>query len=100
MAARQYRSTDTSSWLEGFGNGSDSSLTISSPTTDSTANTNCTGTSGTTTLTVGSATGFANGNLLLIIDSRVGGVGTWELNKISSGGTTTTWTLAYALTAT
>lgn len=87
-------------WSEKYGSGVDGSLTISADTTDSTANTSCSGVLGSTTLNVGSSTGFADGSLLLIYQTRNGGdgAGVWELNKIASGGTTTSWTLSYALT--
>lgn len=100
MAQIQFASTDTTTWAPRFGNGSDGALTISSDTTDSVANTSCSGTLSSTTLTVGNATGFANGNLVLIHQSRNGGdtTGDWMLNQISSGEGTTTWTMAYALT--
>lgn len=97
MEQRQFRSDDSSVWADRYGSGSDGALTISSNTTDTTPNTTCSGTSGTTGLAVGSATGFANGNLLLIHQTYGTGAGNWELNKIASGGTTTSWTLAYTL---
>lgn len=97
MTQRQFRSDDTSLWNDRFGTGSDGALTISANTTDSTANTTITGTSGATAATFGSGTGFANGNLVLIHQSQGTGAGSWELNKISSGGGTTSVTLAYSL---
>lgn len=97
MAQRQFRTDDTSLWVDRYGSGSDGAV---SPTTatDSTANTSISVTSGSTAATFGSGTGFANGNLILIHQSRNGGAGAgaWELNKISSGGGTTSVTLAYA----
>ena len=100
MAQIQFRSDDTTTWSESFGDGSDGALTISTNTTDSTTNTTCSGNSGSTTLTVGDSSGFVNGNLVLIHQSRNGGdgAGVWQLNKIQSGGGTTTWTMKYALT--
>lgn len=101
MASLQFRSDDTpNTWSEAFGDGSDGDLTISTDTTDSTANTTCSGNLSSTTLTVGDSSGFVNGNLVLIHQSRNGGdgAGVWELNKINSGGGTTTWTMKYALT--
>ena len=97
MAQRQFRSDDTSVWGEKYGNGRDGALSQNSAT-DSTPNTNCSGSSGATSLSVGSGSGFANGDLILIHQSQGTGVGTWELNKIVSGGGTTTLTLAYPLT--
>lgn len=96
---RQWKSTDTDKWRERFGNGSDGDLVISSNTTFSTATSGCSGTSGTTSLTLSTASTFANGDLVLIIQTR----GTrsdpnWELNKIASGGGGTSLTMAYDLT--
>jgi len=97
MAQRQFRSDDTSKWGDGFGNGSDGALTISSNVTDSSANDTITGTSGSTSATFGTGTGFANGNLVLIHQTQGTGATNWELNKILSGGGTTSVTLAYPL---
>jgi hypothetical protein len=75
-----------------FGNGSDgaySSATIPTLTKDS-----CSG-SGTTLTTSGST--FANGDILLIHQSRGSGVGQWEINKVSSGGGTASLTLSQTL---
>src|SRR6266516_4851393 len=93
MAQRQMRSDDTSVWPDKFGSGADGAG--SSP---SNVQTSFSATIGSTSATVGSGTGFSNGNLLLIHQSRNdgSGVGNWELNKLSSGGGTTSWTLAYS----
>ena len=64
------------------------------------ANEGCSGTSGTKTLTLAAAGGFANNDLILIHQTRGTGAGTWQLNKIVSGATTTTLTLKYDLTNT
>jgi hypothetical protein len=56
----------------------------------------CSGSSGSTTLTLGSA-GFSNGDLILIHQTRGTGAGQWEINKIVSGGGTTSLTLQTAL---
>lgn len=96
--ARQFRSDDTSPWIDKFGNGSDGVGSINT-STDATANTTFSGTETQSTGTAGSGTGFAAGNLVLIHQSRNGGdgAGVWELNKISSVGGGTDWTLAYPL---
>lgn len=94
---RQFDSSDTSVWIERYGDGSDGALAISSDTTDSTANTTLTGTASSTSATAGSGTGFAAGNLILIHQTQGTGVGNWELNKISSIGGGTNWTLSYSL---
>lgn len=102
MAQRQWRSDDTSPWNYGYGNGSEGALTISATTADSArsgyANTTFSATSGSTSATAGSGTGFAAGDLILIHQSRNGGAGAgaWELNKISSIGGGTNWTLEHA----
>lgn len=77
-----------------FGNGSDgaySSATIPTLTKDS-----CSGTATSTTLTTAGST-FANGDVLLIHQTRGTGVGQWEINRVSSGGGTATLTLQVAL---
>jgi len=106
MAQRQFRSDDTSTWTEKYGNGSAGAVTISANTADSArtgyANTTAAITEGQTALTAGSGTGFAAGDLVIIHQSRNGGsgAGAWELNKISSVGGGTDWTMAYAATKT
>jgi hypothetical protein len=76
-----------------FGNGSAGSVTISSdPNTRDT----CTGTASSTTLTTGSAT-FANGDVLLIHQTKGTGAGQWEINRVASGGGSTSLTLQVAL---
>lgn len=97
MAQRQFRSDDTSVWQEKFGNGSDESVTYSGSGSDPTANTTFTGTAAGTSGTAGSGTGFAANNLVLIHQTRGSGAGNWELNKISSVGSGTNWTMAYDL---
>lgn len=97
MAQRQFRSDDTSSWGERYGSGSDGALTISADTTFNEANAGCSGTSGSTSLTLDAASTFANNDLVIIHQSRGTGVGIWEFNKISSGGGTTSLTMAYTL---
>lgn len=75
------------------GNGADgvySSATIPTLTKDS-----CSGTATSTTLTTTGST-FANGDVLLIHQVRGTGVGQWEINKVVSGGGTTTLTLQQA----
>lgn len=77
-----------------FGNGADgaySSATIPTLTKDS-----CSGTSSSTTLTTAGST-FANGDVLLIHQTRGTGVGQWEINRVSSGGGTASLTLQTAL---
>lgn len=92
--SRQWRSDDTDRWIYAFGDGHDGN-TYAAP-----ANEGCSGTTGTTTLTLAAAGTFANGDLILIHQSRGTGAGGWELNKIVSGGGTTTLTLAHNLQAT
>jgi hypothetical protein len=93
--ARQFRSDDTSIWQEGFGNGSDGAVTISTNTTQSPTDSACTGTSGTTTLSATNG-GFGAGKNILIHQTRGTGMGNWELNVIASY-TTGTITLKYPL---
>jgi hypothetical protein len=91
MAQRQWRSDDTDKWVKGFGDGSDGS-SYSVP-----ANEGCSGTAAGTSVTLASAGSFANGDLVVIHQSRGTGVGNWELNKIASGATTTSLTMEYDL---
>ncbi len=77
-----------------FGDGSDgaySSATIPTMTYES-----CSGTSGSTSLTT-AGTSLANGDIILIHQSRGTGVGQWEINKVASGGGTTSITLSQPL---
>lgn len=76
-----------------WGNGSNGNATISSdPNTRAT----CTGTAGTTSLSLGSAI-LANGDVIAIHQSKGTGANQWEINKVSSGGGTTSITLNKAL---
>ena len=97
MAQRQFRDDDTSTWVEKYGNGSDGALSISTDTTWADANEGCSGTSGTTAVTLAAAGDFADGDLVLIHQSRGTNSGKWELNAISSGATTTSLTMKYDL---
>lgn len=98
---RQFRSDDTSKWVPKYGSGSAGDVTISTNTTKSADDyAGCSGTSASTSLTIDAAGNFVNGDLVVIHQSRGTGVGNWELNKISSGGTTTSLTLTYPLTNT
>jgi len=72
-----------------FGNGSDGAY--SSATIPTMANSSCSGTAASSTLSV-SANSWSNGSVLLVHQSRGTGVGQWEINGISSGGGTTTLT--------
>lgn len=87
----KFRSDDTVKWKYGFGRGRDGA-SYSTP-----AYAGCSGTSGSTTLTLDSADSFANDDLVLIHQSRGTGVGGYMLNKIVSGGGTTTLTLEIPL---
>lgn len=91
MAQRQWRSDDTDKWKYGFGDGS-AGTSYAVP-----ANEGCSGTSGTKSLTLAAAGSFANGDLVLIHQSRGTGVGAWELNKIASGAGGTSLTMVHDL---
>lgn len=92
--ARQFRSDDSSAWLDKYGSGSDGAGSINT-STDAPIDSAATGTSGATSLSATNGS-FAAGQLVLIIQTVGTGAGNWELNKISSyvAGTIT---LAYAL---
>lgn len=66
-----------------FGDGSDSSLTISSNTTEAPIDSACTGTSGSVSLSATNAS-FATGQQILIHQSQGTGAGLWERNSIAS----------------
>jgi large repetitive protein len=93
MSQRQFRSDDTAKWIFGFGSGKDGAYNSAGNATFTVANASCAGTGGTTSLTLGAASTFANGDLVLIHQSRGTGVGNWELNRIIAGAGTTSITL-------
>jgi hypothetical protein len=75
-----------------FGDGADGSATVSSdPNTRATI----TGTATQTTGTAGS-TAFANGDLVILHQTQGTGVGQWEVNKVASGGGSTSLTFQVA----
>lgn len=77
-----------------FGDGVDGATT--STTIPSLANQSCSGSASSTTVTLGSAD-FTNGDMVLLIQMRGTGVGQWEINRISSGGGSTSLTMQEAL---
>lgn len=88
----KWRSDDTQGpWPYGFGRAKDGS-TYSAP-----AIAGCSGSSASTTLTISTASTFANDDLILIYQTRGTGAGNYMLNRIVSGGGTTTLTLEFAL---
>lgn len=101
MTQRQWRSDDTDLWLEGWGDGSDGELAISSNTTEAPIDASCTGTAASNTLSATNAS-FAPGQLILIHKSRGNttvSAGQWELNKITAytaGTITTKYPLIYS----
>lgn len=97
--SRQFRIDDTSPWAYGFGNGSDGALTISTNTTFNAPIGTAAGTSGAVALTT-SVTTFANNDLVLIWQYRGTNNGVWELNKVLSGGGTTSLVMAHPLQTT
>lgn len=80
-----------------FGDGRDGVLTVSASAAQSVANATCNGTYNTTTLTLGAASSFANGQVIKIWQVRGSNAGSWEYNTIISGGGTTTLTLQFPL---
>jgi hypothetical protein len=97
MAQRQWRSDDTSSWLLGYGDGSDGNLVISADTTDTPIESTLTSDSGESTGTVAASLGLVPGQLVFLCQ-KMGGFGSaiagnWELNRVESyTGTTVTFT--------
>lgn len=69
-----------------FGDGKDGNATISA---DPNTRQSCSGASAQKNLTIASGA-FSNGDVVLIHQSRGTGAGQWEINKIASGGGTTT----------
>lgn len=68
-----------------FGNGADG--TYNSATIPTITYKSCSGTANSSTLTLG-ASGFSNGDILLIHQSRGTGIGQWEINRVFTGGGT------------
>lgn len=97
MAQLQFRSDDTIKWIEQYGNFSDGDEAISGEFSN--PKTPFTGTEATKTGVVGSESGFAIGDIVLIHQSREGGdaAGDWQLNKITNI-VGTTFTFKYNLT--
>jgi hypothetical protein len=96
MAQRQFRSDDTDKWPDKFGNGS-VDVTKTTTETASLNNAGCSGASGQKSLTLDIASGFSNGDYVVIHQTRGTGAGTWELNKIAAGAGSTSLTMAYNL---
>lgn len=91
MAQRQFRSDDTSKWTPKYGNGADGDKVVSSNSTYDGANAGLASNanSGQKNVSIDSASSFANGDVVLIHQSRGTGAGAWELNRIASGGGST-----------
>jgi hypothetical protein len=98
--SRVWRSDDTDPWLDAFGDGSAGDWTIASSVTHTNSThynrSSIAGTSGGYTATAGQ-TVHQNGELVLLIQCRGTGAGNYELNRIASGGGTTSLTFAYPL---
>ena len=96
MSQRQFKSDDSSVFVERFGNGSDGSYAPSTGT-DAPIDSACTGTIDTTSLSATNAS-FAAGQLIVIHQTQGTGAGQWELNKIDSyvaGTITTSYSLIF-----
>lgn len=94
--SRQFRSTDTDKWKYGFGFGGAGDGVISSNSAFAGANAGvATVAAGNTAITLDAASTFANGDLVLIHQTKGAGAGTWELNRIASGGGTTSIVLKH-----
>lgn len=97
MAQTQFRSDDSERWPFGFGTGKDGSLNITTSTSITHALTTGSGTVATKSLTISSASTFENNDLILIYQTTQSGAGSFELNRIASGGGTTSLTLTLDL---
>lgn len=82
-----------------FGDGSLGSVTLASSGTQSQTKGTASGTSGTQALTT-SVTSFANGDVVLIIQMQGTNYGKWEINRVLSGGGSTSLTMVNSLGAT
>ena len=76
-----------------FGNGSDGSY--SSATIPTLVKDSCSGTATSKTFVTSGST-FSNGDIILIHQTRGTGVGQWEINRVASGGGSTSLTLQVA----
>jgi hypothetical protein len=97
--SRQFKSTDTSKWLEGFGNGGAGSATISGTYDNGTGGyiSSFTGTSGQYSLSGPNGWGIGYGGWICLLHQTQGtGAGNWELNRVMSINTTT-YSLKYPL---
>lgn len=79
-----------------FGTGADGALTISASATQTQTKATASGSATSTSLTAGSSS-FTNGDLVMIHQSRGTGAGQWEINKVASGGGSTSLTMSTAL---
>jgi len=106
MAQRQFRSDDTSQWLEGYGPATEGAYSSSGNIGFTQPIASCNGTIGTKALTTQNGRGgpgaplFETGDIVVIHQSLGPNMGAWELNKVASGGGTTSLTMAYDLTNT
>lgn len=90
----QFSENDTIRWAERFGNKSEGNHTYSGTTEFDNPRTTFVGTIATSTSTVGSNSGFVEGDIVLIHQTRNGGdgAGNWQLNVITNiAGTTFTF---------
>lgn len=100
---RQFNPSDTISWSPRWGASGDGSKTVSSNESYDGANAGLSGAHTANplvqnpTITLDSASGFANGDIILIHQSRGTNAGVWELNKIKTGGGSTSLELEYPL---
>lgn len=104
MAQLQFRSDDNpKKWPLRYGNGGDGDKVVSSNETYNGARAGLVGqyTADPNTqnpvITIDDASSFANGDLVIIHQTRGGQYGKWQLNKIKSGGGSTSLTLSFPL---
>jgi len=91
MAQRQFRSDDTSKWFPKYGNTLDGDKTVSSNSNYDGANAGggANAASAQKNVSIDAISTFSNNDLVVIHQTRGTGVGVWELNKIASGGGST-----------
>lgn len=97
MAQRQFRSDDTSKWIYRYGLGKDGVFSTSGNATWTVSKAGCTGVTGEYTINIDDVSSFANGDFVMIHQSRGSSYSFWELNCIVSGAGTATLTLLLPL---
>ncbi len=100
---RQFSPSDTSAWNDRYGTGVDGVLTVAADANYDGANAGLSGSYTVNplvpnpTITIDIVSTFANGDLIMIHQTRGANAGLWELNRVKVGGGTTSLELSYPL---